>query len=78
METRKRIFRNEHPQTLASMHNLAYTWKSQSRNEEAISLMEDHFELWNQVLGPEHPDTETSLEALRERESREDKTEHLA
>jgi len=35
METRKRVLGEEHPHTLASMANLAYTWKHQSRNKEA-------------------------------------------
>jgi len=39
METRKTILGAEHPDTLTSMHNFAYIRKSQSRNEEAISLM---------------------------------------
>ena len=33
-------------------------------NEEAISLMEKCFELQKRILGPHHPATETSLEAL--------------
>lgn len=78
MKTRKRILGAEHPDILISMHDLAYTRKSQSSNEEAISRMKDCFELRNQVLGPDHPKKKTSLESLRERESREDKTEHSA
>ena len=54
----------ELPETLDSMHNLAFTWKSQSRNVEAISLTKDCFKLRNRVLGPKHPDTKTSLEVL--------------
>lgn len=57
------------------MHNLAYTWKSQGRNEEATSLMRNRFELRNQILGPKHSDTETSLKALREWQSGEDELE---
>lgn len=64
METRKRVLGAEHPDTLASMYNLAYTWKSQRRNAEAISLMKDCLELQTQILGPGHPDTETSIEVL--------------
>ncbi|KAF2727198.1 hypothetical protein EJ04DRAFT_451809, partial [Polyplosphaeria fusca] len=61
-----RVLGEEHPSTLISMANLAHTWKSQSRNEEAISLMEKCFELQKRILGTHHPSTETSLEALTE------------
>lgn len=37
----------------------------------AISLMKDCFELRDQILGPEHPDTEASLGALHEWQSEE-------
>lgn len=81
MKTTKRMLGAEHPDILISTHNLAYKWKSQNCNEEAISLVKNGFELQNQVLGPNHPNTKTSLEPLRERESRgqnsgEDKTHH--
>lgn len=39
--------------------------------------MKDFFELRNQVLGPDHPNTKTSLEPLRKRESK-DKTVTMA
>jgi len=64
IETRKRVLGEEHPDTLLSMANLAYTWKSQSRNKEAILLMEKCSELQKQILGRHHPYTETSLKAL--------------
>ena len=76
MEITKRVLGEEHPSTLTTMHNLAYTWKSQSRNNEAISLMKNCFELRNQILGPEHPGTEISLQTLREWEDREDEIDH--
>ncbi|KAL8849830.1 MAG: hypothetical protein Q9198_011124, partial [Flavoplaca austrocitrina] len=40
METAKRVLGEEHPDTLTSMANLAYALASQSRNEEAIPMME--------------------------------------
>ena len=61
MEVRKKVVDEEHPNTLTSMHNLAYTLKSQSRNEETISLMKRCFHSGKQVLGSRHPSTETSL-----------------
>ncbi|PVH92981.1 hypothetical protein DM02DRAFT_502270, partial [Periconia macrospinosa] len=51
METGKRVLGEEHPDTLSSMANLTHTWKSQSRNEEAILLIEKCFELQKRILG---------------------------
>jgi hypothetical protein len=64
METSSRVLREEHPDTLLIMANLAHTWKSQSRNEEAILLMEKCLELQKRILGHHHPKTETSLKSL--------------
>ena len=72
IKTRKIVLSAEHPNTVASMYNLARTWKSQSRNEEAISLMKDCFKLRNQILGPEHPDTKISFKVLYKWESEGD------
>ena len=47
------------------MDNHAFRLKSQSRNIEAISLMERGFKLQKGVLGLKHPDTEILLEALQ-------------
>jgi len=66
METRKRVLGAEHPDMLTSVNNLAFTLKSQSRNEEAISLMRKCFQLQKQILGPQHRHTKSSLEALNE------------
>ena len=64
IETKKRVLGAEHYSTLTSINNLALTFKAQSRNDEAISLMEKCFQLREQVLGPQHPDTILSLKAL--------------
>lgn len=77
MEIKKRVLGDEHPDTLNSMNNLAFTLKSQSRNEDAISLMERCYGLWKQVLDPKYPDAETSLEALHVWQDREDEPESL-
>lgn len=66
METRKRVPGEEHPSALTSMANLAHTWKSQGRSEEAISLMEECSKVQKQILGPYHLNRETSLRALNE------------
>jgi hypothetical protein len=39
MQTMKRVLTDEHPDTLTSMHNLAFTLQSQARHEEALALM---------------------------------------
>ena len=64
VETRKRVLREEHPDALTSVHNLAFTLKRQGHNDKAISLMEKCLQLQEQVFGPQHPYTISSLEAL--------------
>jgi hypothetical protein len=44
------VIETKHPDTLASMANLAITLKSQDRDEEALSLIEACFQLCKQVL----------------------------
>ena len=61
MEVGKRVVDEEHTNTPTCMHNLAYTLKFQSRNEEANSLMKRCFHSRKQPLVPRHPSTETSL-----------------
>jgi hypothetical protein len=64
METRKRVLGEEHPDTLTSMNNLAYTEKGQGRDEEAIRLMSNCVQLRTQRLGADHPFTLSSIETL--------------
>ena len=64
MKIQKRVLGEEHPDTLTSMANLAFTFKAQGRNDEAISLMEKFFQLREEVLGPQHPYTTPSLASL--------------
>ena len=64
MQTSKRVLSDEHPHTLINMHNLAFTLQSQARHEEAFALMERCFQLREQVLGEQHPDTQLSLNFL--------------
>jgi hypothetical protein len=58
------VLGQEHPDTLTSMANLAFTWKSQGRDEKAFSLINECHQLQTQKLGLDHPDTMSSLEAL--------------
>jgi Tetratricopeptide repeat len=66
METRKMVLGSEHSDTLASMNNLAFTWKEQGRDIDAFRLMKQCVPLRVQVLGVEHPHTLSSTAALIE------------
>jgi hypothetical protein len=46
------------------MGNLAFTWKGQSRDLEAVSLMKECVELRQRVLGANHPDFISSSSVL--------------
>ncbi|KAB5536087.1 hypothetical protein GE09DRAFT_1141404 [Coniochaeta sp. 2T2.1] len=61
METRKTKLGVDHPDTLTSMADLAFMWKSQGRHEDALALMQDCVKAQQRVLGLEHPDTLSSL-----------------
>jgi hypothetical protein len=65
METKKRVLRQEHPDTLTSMANLAHNWKSQGREKEAIDLMTEAERLRRDILGSGHPDSMQSTQTLR-------------
>ena len=64
METQKQVLGPEHPDTLASMANVALTYGDQGRWKEAEQLQVQVLETQKQVLGPEHPDTLTSMANL--------------
>ncbi|KAK3985963.1 kinesin light chain [Cladorrhinum sp. PSN332] len=66
METRKTKLGADHPSTLTSMNNLAFTWKSQGRHSDALALMEECAQARQRLLGAEHPDTLSSLAAVAE------------
>jgi hypothetical protein len=66
MRMRKRLLTDEHPDTLTSMHNLAFTLQLQARHREAFALMKRCFQLREQVLGEQHTDTQSSLTTLSE------------
>jgi hypothetical protein len=64
VEITKRILGQEHPDTLTSMNNLAYTWKALGRDKEALKLMEECVVLNIRILGTNHPDTLSSRATL--------------
>jgi len=61
----------EHLDTLISMHNLASIFRAQRRNQEALSLIRECYKLQKQILGVEHPYTQSSYECLKEWEIEE-------
>ena len=64
LQISKRVLGAEHPYTLRSMHNLAFTWKQSGRYSEALKLMEECVRLRTRILGNNHPATLASNEAL--------------
>ncbi|KAL2848203.1 hypothetical protein BJX68DRAFT_255815 [Aspergillus pseudodeflectus] len=56
-ETAKQQLGLEHPSTLGSMQDLAYTWEAMGKRREAIDLIKQCLELRKRRLGPEHPET---------------------
>ena len=54
METRKRIWAQEHPHTLSSMASLAATFRKQGRWNEAEELDVQVLGARKKVLGQEH------------------------
>ncbi|KAF1829132.1 hypothetical protein BDW02DRAFT_510708, partial [Decorospora gaudefroyi] len=69
METRKTKLGADHPDTLASMNNLAYTQKSLGRDVEAIELMRECVQLCQQRFRPNHPNLLSFLAALAQWEA---------
>jgi Tetratricopeptide repeat len=66
METSLRVLGQGHPSTLTSIANLAYTWNSQGRDEEAIDLIKQAQRLRRDIPGSEHPLTIGSRQTLSE------------
>jgi hypothetical protein len=48
------------------MANLAYTWKGQGRDKDALKLMEECAKLRTRIIGTKHPDTLSSCMTLLE------------
>jgi hypothetical protein len=54
----------DHPDTLASRHNLANTYRTLGRNADAIRLHSQNLKLCEAKLGADHPHTLISLDQL--------------
>lgn len=50
----------DHPDTLTSMANLAFTLQSAGRHSQAIDLLRTCVAKQQQILGPAHPNTESN------------------
>jgi hypothetical protein len=64
METSKKKLGADHPSTLTTMNNLAFTWKGIGKEAEAIMLMEECVQSQQRVLGVDHPNTLSAFRAL--------------
>jgi hypothetical protein len=64
METRKTKLGVDHPDTLTSMNNLAFTLKGNGKEIKAIRLMKDCVRFRKRVLGLDHPHSISSCRAL--------------
>jgi tetratricopeptide (TPR) repeat protein len=64
LEARRRLLGPEHPDTLASMNNLATTLADLGDAAGAVDLHRQVLEARRRVLGPEHPDTLGSMNNL--------------
>jgi tetratricopeptide (TPR) repeat protein len=58
------VLGKEHPDTLASMNNLANVLNSQGKYEEAEEMHRRTLEPREKVLGKEHPDTLAGMNNL--------------
>jgi hypothetical protein len=64
MEARKTKLGADHPDTLRSMKNLAFTWKGMGCHKEALGLMQTCYTLQQRILGPNHQRTQSTVHTL--------------
>jgi hypothetical protein len=74
MEIRKTKLGPDHPDTLTSMNNLAFTWKNQGKNTKALDFMRDCSQIGPRISGFNHPKIISSLRTVGdwEKEQQED------
>ena len=65
METRKRVLGQNHPDTLISLANLAYTWKSQGRDAKAVTMLTHVVNTYAGLFGKGHPNSRVWMTALK-------------
>lgn len=56
LEAMKAVRGVKHPSTLIIMEMLAWTWKINGKSSDALSLMKECSDLYNETLGPDHRD----------------------
>lgn len=56
LEAMKVVRGVKHPDTLSMMASLASTWEINGKSSDALSLMKECSDLYNEALGPNHPD----------------------
>ena len=61
LKKRKKVLGEDHPHTLASMENLAETYRNQGRRKEAEELDVQVMENFKKKLGADHPDSLVSI-----------------
>jgi tetratricopeptide (TPR) repeat protein len=64
LDLRKKVLGEEHPDTLASMNNLAIVLQQQEKYKEAEKMHRQELGLTKKVLGKVHPDTLASMDNL--------------
>jgi hypothetical protein len=64
MKNRKRVLGVNHPSTLTSMNNLAFTFMLKGKEGKAIKLTEEYVAKRKPPLGPDHPYTKNSKNTL--------------
>ena len=65
METRKGVLGQDHPDTLTSQANLAYTWKSQGRVAEAVTMLTYVVSSYAGLFGNDHPSSRDWMTTLK-------------
>lgn len=71
IESRKKKLGEDHPDTLSSTANLAFTWKSAGRKATAINLLRIRIAKQQLIIGPGHPHTVSNSNTLLEWETEE-------
>ncbi|KAH7124253.1 hypothetical protein EDB81DRAFT_664838, partial [Dactylonectria macrodidyma] len=70
LNLRRLVLGEKHPDILHAMHDLAITWKSLGRRNDAFSLMQQCLQWKTLALGSDHPMTKTSARFLTTRMER--------
>lgn len=59
-----KLYQDTHPRTALGYNNVAFICEKLNKNEEALPLFEKSHEIFNRILGKEHPYTRTVLNHL--------------